>query len=246
MCRWRSWILPGLIAVSLLTAMAMVFKSASIETDLTQRATAGLAADAQGWATVSLDGRDATLQGTAPSPEAKILAMQSADRVFGVRVVDDGAALLPEVKPYRWSATRGADGAVTVGGFVPDEATRKAVLDAVVKALPGATIKDEQKLARGAPAGLLGAAGFAAQELGKLAEGTVSYQDQALSAIGRAATIESHADVKRALAGGLPAGYSLALSDIAPPNVTPYVWSAALAPAGVTLSGLVPSDAARA
>lgn len=246
MCRWRSWILPGLIAVALLTAMAMVFKSSSIEADLTKRATAGLAADGQGWASVNLNGRDATLQGTAPSPEAKVLAVQSADRVFGVRVVDDGAGVLPEEKPYRWSATRGADGAVTVSGFVHDDATRKAVVDAVGKALPGVAIKDDQKLARGAPAGLVGAAGFAAEQLGKLAEGSVTYQDQAMSATGRAATLDSYTDVTRTVASALPAGYSLASADIAPPNVSPYVWSAALATGGVTLTGLVPSEAARA
>ncbi len=246
MCRWRSWILPGLIAVALLTAMAMVFKSGSIESDLTARATAGLAADGQGWATVTLDGRDATLQGTAPSPDAKILAMQSADRVYGVRVVDDGAAILPLQAPYAWSATRAADGSVTLSGFIPDEATRKAVNEAISKALPGVTIKDEQKRARGAPAGLTGAAAFAGEQLAKLAEGAVAYQDQALTATGRAASLESYADITSALTGGLPAGFSLAAATITPPVVSPYVWSATLTAGGIALDGLVPSQAVRA
>ena len=66
MCRpWR-WFW-GILPLALIVLLALYFKPAPIESDLSARAASDLAAAGHGWAEVSVDGRDLTLSGTAPS-----------------------------------------------------------------------------------------------------------------------------------------------------------------------------------
>jgi len=67
MCNWKKWIWPGIFAVVILTALSTWFKADVVQEDLTAKALQDLQTE-HSWADVSLDGRDLTLSGTAPSP----------------------------------------------------------------------------------------------------------------------------------------------------------------------------------
>ena len=69
MCQPKKW-WWGLPILALLWFMAGQFRNDPIQTDLTSRGGASLAAAGYPWAKVSLDGRDATLTGVAPTPAA--------------------------------------------------------------------------------------------------------------------------------------------------------------------------------
>lgn len=154
----------------------------------------------------------------------------------------------PPVSPYIWSAQKAATGAITLSGFYPTDAVRSEINAAIRAANPGAQVADTMRAAAGAPQTLMAMVQAAASQLAAMVEGTASVSDSAFSVNGRGpAGFEACEALRRALPGQMPSGVTLARSEIdCPPQPAPLAWSAAKTATGITLSGMVPSEAARA
>lgn len=244
MCNWRAWLLPGLLTLVLLTAIAVLVRGGLIEADLTARSLQMLESDGTPWASAALDGRDVTLSGTAPTLAARDAAISAAQRVAGVYRIDTASlAVLPLADPYTLSLAIDPQ-SVTVTGSFPDGVTRASLLDDVRAVIGNKTLVDETTLARGAPIGFDDVASFATAGLPALDSGTISLDESTLSITGYAATLDGYTAELARLA---EPPSSLTIGDIALnlPTVSPYTWSADATETGVTLSGFVPDDAAR-
>ena len=244
MCNWRKWVLPGLLATAILTALAMVFNSGPIERDLAAKAGAALSAS-HPWASVELDGRDLTLNGVAPDEAAQAAAAGLADAAWDVRKVTNASTLPPVVSPYAFKAAKDAAG-ITLTGNVPSEAMRAEIVAAAETANPGIAVTDRMTPARGAPEGFGALAAFGLSQLGGFTAGEASLTDNAYSVSGTAADPDAfEVETGRANAE-LPGGGTLASAAILPPLMADWSWSAAKDAANtVTLAGVAPSLAAR-
>jgi OOP family OmpA-OmpF porin len=148
---------------------------------------------------------------------------------------------LPKVSPYVFSARRdGAD--VTLSGSAPDGATKMRLADAA-KALGGALV-DQTGLGGGAPAGFEAMAKAALAALAPLKNGVATLTDGALAVTGEAADAAAFSKAQEAIKA-LPQGMTLSRFDVAPPKVSPYVFSARREGPAVTLSGFAPDAATR-
>lgn len=87
---WLKWAIPGLIGLLLLTLLT---RCSPVENDLGDRTQTLLGEKGMGWAKTSLDGRDMTITGEAPSGEARNGAIDLAKGVYGVRTVDHDVTL---------------------------------------------------------------------------------------------------------------------------------------------------------
>ncbi|MEL6921624.1 MAG: BON domain-containing protein, partial [Pseudomonadota bacterium] len=220
MCNWRKWILPGILATVILTALAMLFQSGSIEDDLSAKASNALQAE-HPWASVELDGRDVTLNGVAPTEEAQSAAAVVADDAYDVRVVANATTLPPIENPYTFAAVKSSEG-ISLNGFVPSDEVRADIVAAAETSNPGIAVTDNMAIARGAPEGFAALTTFGLSQLGGLADGEASVSNTDYAIAGTAATVEAFADETDRLAAALPGGGALAASDITPPTVSPY------------------------
>lgn len=241
MSNWRRWVRPGLAATAVLVLLAVFLRTGGLERDLGARVGDRLSADGYDWARVVVSGRDVEIGGIAPTPELRDEAGAAAERVDGVASVVNKAGLLPIASPYVWSAQR-EEQVVELAGYVPSEASRNAVLAAARRALPDAEIRDELELARGAVQGFTSAAAFALERLAELSDGLVTITDGTLSVAGVAATSESYVVARAALNDGIPSSVTLGPVDVLPARADPFVWSASLDEASITLAGFVPND----
>jgi OmpA-OmpF porin, OOP family len=242
----KKWFL-GLVPVAGLLLVAGLMRQGGVEADLAGKGTAQLAISGFSWAKVSMSGRDAVLTGEAPAPELRGMAVAAADRVLGIRIVNDKTTVLPEAKPFALNAI--LDGTkLTLAGSVPSAAIRAQLLEVTKKSFPAAQIDDQLKLARGAPASYLAGAGFGFGELAKLSSGQMTLSDQSLSITGRAADIPKYGDVRAKLASlpqGITLGKGLGEGDILAPVVKPYTIVAEKTDAATVLTGHVPNEATR-
>ncbi|MDZ7824329.1 MAG: OmpA family protein [Ahrensia sp.] len=244
MCNWKRWVWPGILATVILTALSMFFQSGKIENDLTAKASSVLQA-ANPWASVALDGRDLTLNGVAPSEEAAAAALLSADNAYDVRVARNATTLPPMASPYPFKAIKNNDG-ITLTGNYPSDAVRAEIVAAAGSAMPGIAIKDELTLARGAPAGFAALAGLGLSQLGNFTDGEAALSDIQYTIKGTAADPAAYEAETARATGTLPEGGALAMADITPPTIAPYVWNAAKAADNtITLTGYAPSIDAR-
>jgi OmpA-OmpF porin, OOP family len=244
MCNWRGWLLPGLLTLIVLTAIAVLVRGGPIEADLTTRSLQMLETDGTPWASASLDGRDATLTGTAPTLAAQAAALSAMERVAGVHRIDaSGLDVLPLADPYTLTLAVDAQSA-TVSGSFPDGVTRASLMDDLRALIGDKTLVDETTLARGAPSGFTDLASFAVAGLPALESGTISLDGSQLSMNGDAATVDGY-NAELARLAAPPSALTIGEIALNPPIVSPYVWSAETTADGVTLSGFVPDDATR-
>lgn len=244
MCNWRAWLLPGLLTLLIVTAAAIIIRGGSIEADLTARSVDSLGMDGTPWASAVLDGRDATLSGTAPTLAARDAAIDAAERVWGVRTVDTSTLdVLPLAEPYQLTFARSAD-LVTVGGSFPTGEIRAALLDTVRADLGNLALVDESELARGAPLAFETQAGFAIAGLPALESGSITLEDGTLSVDGMTASVEAlHAELAR-LSEPVE-GLEIGEISLASPTISPYIWSAAETGGSVRLTGWAPDEETR-
>jgi outer membrane protein OmpA-like peptidoglycan-associated protein len=245
-CNWRRW-LWGLIPLIMVSWVAIIVERGRIEEDLSQRAKQALAEDEAGWASVTFKGRDANLSGRALMENQPVSAEQAVRKVWGVRDVDNNAALPPKVEPFQWSARRRGN-RVRLLGYVPGRPARRTIMGMANAALPGVDVSDKMNTARGAPntdAWLAGLS-FALKQLALLKRGEVRMEDLSLSISGEADDAEAYRALNAALKpGALPKGITLGNVQITAPVASPFVWSAQFAGDQIILSGYVP-DTARA
>ena len=245
MCNWKKWIWPGLVTTALLTMLAGWWAGPKIEADLTAKASTVLQDNGYGWAKVVLDGRDLTLSGTAPEPDAQSAAAGLVSDAYDVRVVKNMTGVLPEQKPYTFSAA--IDGKTLIlNGFIPNENARGTLLDSAKKVAGSKSVTDNLKIARGAPAGFAAAAGFGISQLARLATGKASLNNTDYSIEGTATSGKNYAMANERASGELTEGFKLAAKKILAPTVSPYKWGAEIAGKTINLTGYIPNEEARA
>ena len=87
-------LLWGLLPLALLGAGAWYLSRPALEAELKEKAEAALKNAGQSWAKVSIEGRDATLSGAAPSDSARAAAERAVLAVRGIRRVNAAGAKL--------------------------------------------------------------------------------------------------------------------------------------------------------
>ncbi|WP_376988085.1 OmpA family protein [Bosea sp. R86505] len=244
--RW----LWGLVPLALLWGAGNWVLDESIERDVTRRAVAAavaVAGEAPGArpVTAQIDGRDVTISGEALSADGAARALARLRAEFGVRRALGGLSQVVPQRPYSWSAARQGE-VVTLGGFVPDEETARALVAAAEKALPGAKVEDRQTFAFGAPTGFRTMAEATLAELPQLATGKVALDDTRFCLEGRATGPDAYLGLQAALGRLARDGFQAVPCSLEPSVISPYRWSIErLAGDVVRLEGFYPSDAVR-
>ncbi len=232
------WI--GLLPLFLIWLLANWFNTVPIERDLTSRAGEAIAGESfLNKSQISVAGRDVTVSGEAFAPTGASQALDAARATRGVRLAVDATKSLASVKPFDWSVKRDGN-TVLLSGHVPNPGVRAKIAAAAKSAFTGCEIKDEMTYASGGTAGFESAAAFGIGQLATLSNGSVSLADGNFSIAGKAPTSAVY-DSVLAATKKLPEGMNLAKVDITPPEMKPYIWSAALNGKTVTLEGAAPS-----
>ncbi|WP_291849528.1 OmpA family protein [Bradyrhizobium sp.] len=240
---WSSKWWPGVIPLVIFWAIAAWNSTEPLEADLVQRATAALKDTLLDKRRISVAGRDVTFAAEAFSEDGRASAVASVEAVPGVRLVNDQTRLVPEAKPFAWSAERDVV-RVTLSGNAPLPATKARVLEAARANLGGVEVVDAMNLARGAPPRFDSAALLLLDQIGKLKDGKITLSDTKVSLSGMARDLGGREAITAALRN-LPEGYSVAANDVRAP---PYIFQAYKDPVAVTLTltGYVPDNTVHA
>lgn len=208
------WFWPGVTWTAALTALALWFGADRVETDIAARTGEALAPFI--WAGFDVDGRDVTLKGIAPDPEAQSAVKAALEKVRGIREVTDLTSVLPLVSPYLLQIKKGADG-IILSGSVPDNDVRDRIMTAAESAAPGVPLDDEMAVGRGSPESFADSVGFALQLMSGLREGEIEISDLNISIEGKAADGASYWKMQSQLKPPLPFGLKLVRIEISEP-----------------------------
>lgn len=229
--RWSSKWWPGVIPLVIFWAIAAWTSTEPLETDLAQRSAAALKDTVLDKRRISVSGRDVTLAADAFSEGGRQSAVSSVEGVPGVRLVNDETRLVPEAKPFVWSAERDVV-RVTLSGSSPLPAIKGRLMEAARTNLGGVEVVDRMNLARGAPPRFDHAALLLLDQVGKLKEGKITLSDTGISLSGMARELGGREAIAAALKN-LPEGFSVAANDVKAP---PYIFQAYKDPVAVTLT----------
>ena len=237
--RWSSKWWPGVIPLIAFWVIAAWTNTSPLEADLAARATAALKDTVLDKTRIEVNGRDVSFAADAFSEDGRRGAVAAVDAVPGVRLVNDETRLVPEARPFVWSAERDVV-RVTLGGSSPLPATKGKLLEAARAGLGGVEVVDQMNLARGAPPRFDSAALLLLDQIGKLKDGKVAISDTKISLSGMARDLGGREAIAAALKN-LPDGFSIAANDIKAP---PYVFQAYKDPVAstLTLTGYVPDN----
>ena len=237
--RWSGKWWPGVIPLVIFWALAAWTSTETLEADLAQRSTAALKDIVLDKRRIAVAGRDVTFAAEAFSQDGRASAVASVEAVPGVRLVNDETRLVPEAKPFVWSAERDVV-RVTLGGSSPLPASRSKLLEAARATLGGVEVADRMNLARGAPPRFDNAALLLLDQIAKLKDGKITLSDNKVTLSGMARELGGREAITAALKN-LPEGYSVAANDVKAP---PYIFQAYKDPVAVTLTltGYVPDN----
>jgi len=237
--RWSSKWWPGVVPLVVLWAIAAWTSTSPLESDLAARSAAALKDTVLDKSRIEVAGRDVTFAADAFSEDGRRSAVASVEAVPGVRLVNDETRLVPEAKPYVWSAERDVV-RVTLGGNAPLPASKGRLLEAARAGLGGVEVVDQMNLSRGAPPRFDNAALLLLDQIGKLKDGKVTITDNKVSLSGMARDLGGREAIAAALKN-LPEGFSVAANEIKAP---PYIFQAYKDPVAVTLTltGYVPDN----
>jgi OOP family OmpA-OmpF porin len=237
--RWSSKWWPGTIPLVVFWAIAAWTSTPPIEADLAARSTSVLKDTVLDKTRIEVAGRDVSLAADVFSEDGRRGAVAAVEAVPGVRLVNDETRLVPETKPFVWSAERDV-ARVTLGGSAPLPAVKGKLLEAARAALGGVEVADQMQMSRGAPPRFDSAALLLVDQIPKLKEGKITISDGKVSLSGMARDLGGREAISTALKS-LPEGFSVAANDIKAP---PYVFQAYKDPVAVTLTltGSVPDD----
>jgi OmpA-OmpF porin, OOP family len=225
--------------LAILWVVAAWSNTTPLESDLAARSSAALQNTVLDKQQIAVEGRDVTLAADAFSEEGRGSAVSSVEAVPGVRLVNDETRLVPEAKPFVWSAERDVV-RVTLGGNAPLPASKSKLFEATRAALGNVEVVDRMDLSRGAPSRFDDAALLLIGQIAKLKVGKISISDTKVSLSGMARELGG----REAIAAGLkklPEGFSVAADDIEAP---PYIFQAYKDPVALTLTltGYVPDN----
>jgi OmpA-OmpF porin, OOP family len=237
--RWSSKWWPGVIPLVAFWAIAAWTNTAPLEIDLAARSGAALKDSVLDKTRITVAGRDVTLGADAFSEEGRKSTLAAVEAVPGVRLVNDETRLVPEAKPFVWSAERDV-ARVTLGGSAPLPASKGRLMEAARTAISGVEVVDQMALARGAPQHFDAAAQLLLDQVAKLKDGKVTISDTAVSLSGMARELGGREAIAAALKE-LPEGFKVTANDVKAP---PYIFQAYKDPvaATLTLSGNVPGN----
>jgi OOP family OmpA-OmpF porin len=240
--RWSSKWWPGVIPLGVFWAIAAWTNTAPLESDLAARSNQALADTVLDKRRIAVAGRDVSFAADAFSEDGRRSAVAAVEAVPGVRLVDDETRLVPEAKPFVWSAERDVV-RVTLGGSSPLPASKGKLVEAARAALGGVEVVDQMNLSRGAPPRFDAAALLLVDQIGKLKDGKITISDSKVSLSGMARDLGGREAIAAALKN-LPEGFSVA-NDIKAP---PYIFQAYKDPVAVTLTltGYVPDNSVHA
>jgi OOP family OmpA-OmpF porin len=236
--RWSIKWWPGVIPLVVFWVLAAWNNTAPLEADLASRSTIALKDITLDKTRIAVAGRDVTLGADAFSEEGRRSAVASVDAVPGVRLVNDETRLVPEAKPFVWSAERDVV-RVTLAGNAPLPAVKGRLVDAAKAALGNVDVADQMGLARGAPPRFENAAILLLDQIARLKDGKITISDTKVQLSGMARELGGREGIAAALKN-LPEGFSVS-NDIKAP---PYIFQAYKDPVAVTvtLSGYVPDN----
>jgi len=179
----------------------------------------------------------------APGPQAAPAWLDRSSPVTG-RVLVAGKS--KQANAYVWSAAR-RESSIRLRGAVPSGKDRRTLLGMVKAHFPDLEVEDRLKVTSGGPPQdrWLGAVSFALNQLSHLKRGSVRLINFTLKVDGEALSATDYAEVKKALAGPLPTGVTVAKETIKPPVADPFTFVADLGDNALSLSGSVPSEDAR-
>ena len=124
---WFKWALLGLLGLLLLTLLT---RCSSIENDLGKRTQTLLGENNMAWAETSLEGREVTLTGEAPSEAARDGAIALTQGVYGVNNVDHDAITLKQWSSSTFNLKRDGEQVVLTGTMPDEESIQAAVSQA--------------------------------------------------------------------------------------------------------------------
>jgi len=237
--RWSSKWWPGVIPLVVFWAIAAWTTTPPLESELAARSAAALKDSLLDKTRITVAGRDVTFAADAFSEDGRRGAVASVAAVPGVRLVNDETQLVPEAKPFVWSAERDVV-RVTLGGSAPLPATKGRLLEAARATLGGVEVVDQMNLSRGAPPRFDNAALLMLDQIWKLKDGKITISDAKVSLAGMARELGGREAIAAALKN-LPEGFSVAANEIKAP---PYIFQAYKDPVAVTLTltGYVPDN----
>jgi OmpA-OmpF porin, OOP family len=237
--RWSNKWWPGVVPLVVFWVIAAWTNTLPVEADLAARSAAVLKDTVLDKSRITVAGRDITFAADAFSEDGRASALASVEAVPGVRLVNDETRLVPEAKPFVWTAERDVV-KVTLGGSSPLPASKNKLLEAARADLGGVEIVDQMNLSRGAPSQFDAAALLLLDQIAKLKDGKIELSDTKVSLSGMARDIGGREAIGAAL-NKLPPGYSVAANEIKAP---PYVFQAYKDPVAVTLTltGYVPDN----
>src|SRR3954471_11254311 len=209
--RWSSKWWPGVIPLVIFWAFAAWTSTAPIEADLAARSNAALKDTVLDKRRIAVAGRDVAFGAEAFSEEGRRDAVASVEAVPGVRLVDDLTRLVPEAKPFVWSAERDVV-RVTLGGSSPLPSSKTKLVEAARATLGGVEVADRMNLARGAPPRFDNAALLLLDQIAKLKDGKITLSDTKGSRSGMPRDLGGREAIAAALKN-LPEGYSVAAND---------------------------------
>jgi OOP family OmpA-OmpF porin len=236
--RWSSKWWPGVIPLVVFWAIAAWNNTAPLEADLAARSTVALKDITLDKTRITVAGRDVTLAAESFSVDGRQTAAASVEAVPGVRLLNDETRLVPEAKPFVWSAERDVV-RVTLAGSAPLPAIKGRLVDAAKAALGNVEVVDQMGLARGAPPRFENTAVLLLDQIARLKDGKITISDASVQLTGIARDLGGREAIATALKN-LPEGFSVANEIKAPP----YVFQAYKDPVAVTvtLSGYVPDN----
>jgi len=236
--RWSSKWWPGVIPLVLLWAFAVWNSTAPLEADLAGRSGAALKDITLDKTRIAVAGRDVTLGAEAFSEDGRQSAVASVEAVPGVRLVNDETRLVPEARPFVWSAERDVV-RVTLAGSAPLPAVKGRLVEAAKAALGNVEVADQMGLARGAPPRFENAAVLLLDQIAKLKDGKITISDARVQLTGMARDLGGREAIATALKT-LPESFAVTNEIKAPP----YIFQAYKDPVAVTvtLSGYVPDN----
>src|SRR5258705_3456882 len=237
--RWSGKWWPGVIPLVLFWAIAAWTSTEPLEADLAQRSTVAVKDTVLDRPRMGVEGRDVARGADAFWEDGGRSGVTRVEGVPGVRLVNDETRLVPEAKPFVWSAERDVV-RVTLGGSAPLPASKGRLLEAARAGLGGVEVADQMNLSRGAPPRFDSAALLLLDQIGKLKDGKITLSETNVSLAGMARDLGGREAIAAALKN-LPDGYSVAANDIKAP---PYVFQAYKDPVAstVTLTGYVPDN----
>jgi len=237
--RWSSKWWPGTIPLVVLWAFAAWTSTAPLESDLAARSTSALKDTVLDKTRIEVAGRDVVIAADAFSEDGRRSAVAAVEAVPGVRLVNDETRLVPEARPFVWSAERDV-ARVTLGGSAPLPASKSRLLEAARASLGGVEVVDQMQLSRGAPPRFDNAALLLLDQVGKLKDGKIAISDSKVSLAGMARDLGGREAITAALKN-LPEGFSVAANEVKAP---PYIFQAYKDPVAVTLTltGYVPDN----